>query len=440
MSCTQKISESSALAFNSALNIFSVPPTNVSVNRSYMREILPLSTVTQDGPYLFRMFSDNLWTDLSRLYLYLDVSIQKQTDKGWVKIDATDDKLTGPIQALGQTFIHQLKVSVANSEVYDSSTVYAYKAYMTAELSHSSNAKANFMAAGGYQPTTAHDSTTDAGFVARCAQFAGGRRVQLLSRLDFDLGNQELFLLNQIDVCFTIYRAKNEFLLQALGAGPHDYRLYVHDIKLYAKMIDVQPSLNLSIFKALEKQPATYAVRRTEVRTCFISVGRTEINHNVFSSTIPRRLTIGLVANAAFNGDLALSPFNFKPYGVREISVQAGGLIYPVVPYRLNFTDDHYVRAYVDMYEALGCANADHSCDISMQQFKAGWCFFIIPLTSTLDDSCGFELLRSGTTSVRIEFADPVPAGGIEMICLGEFDQMLMIDYNRHVVSDSTLG
>jgi hypothetical protein len=41
---------------------------------------------------------------------------------------------------------------------------------------------------------------------------------------------------------------------------------------------------------------------------------------------------------------------------------------------------------------------------------------------------------------VRLEFADPIPEGGVEMICLGEFDQMLMVDYNRHVVSDSTLG
>nr|CAD2188835.1 unnamed protein product [Meloidogyne enterolobii] len=92
------------------------------------------------------------------------------------------------------------------------------------------------------------------------------------------------------------------------------------------------------------------------------------------------------------------------------------------------------------MYEALGMANSDRSIDISMPRFKDGWTFFVIPLTSTLDDSCGFELLKSGTTSVRLEFNTPIPAGGVEMIILGEFDQMIMIDYNRHIVTDSNLG
>lgn len=71
MSCAKRISEQSALAFNTALNVFAVPPTNVSVSRSFFRELLPLSTISQEGPYLFRMFNDNLWADLSRVYLFL---------------------------------------------------------------------------------------------------------------------------------------------------------------------------------------------------------------------------------------------------------------------------------------------------------------------------------------------------------------------------------
>jgi hypothetical protein len=69
-----------------------------------------------------------------------------------------------------------------------------------------------------------------------------------------------------------------------------------------------------------------------------------------------------------------------------------------------------------------------------------GWTFFVVPLTSTLDDSCGLELMRSGTTSIRLQFNEEIPAGGVEMIVLGEFDQLIMIDYNRHVVSDSQIA
>jgi len=441
MSCPQRINENSPLAVNSALSIFTVPPTNVSVVRSYFREILPLATITQDSPYLFRLFSDNLWTDLSRVYLHLELALQKKDKDGnWVAIE-NSDKLVSPIQGIGQTFVQQLKVTVGNTEVYDSGTLYPYKAYLTNELSFPTSAKSNFLASIGYHPTNKHDDATDPGFLARCAQFAEGKKVQLLSRLDFDMGNQELYLLNNLDLHFTIYRAKDSFVLQTLTTSDKNtYRLFVEDVKLFAKMVEVQPSLNMSIYKTLEKQPATYALRKTEIKSTFLTAGRTEIEYNAFSATIPRRLTIALVENDAFNGTLAKTPFNFQPFDIRDISVHAGGMFYPAVQYRLRFGDNLFMRAFVDMYEALGMANSERSFDISLDKFKSGWTFFIIPLTSTLDDSCGFELLRSGTTSVRMEFNKAIPSPGVEMIILGEFDQMLMIDYNRHIVSDSNLG
>ncbi|KAL3072138.1 hypothetical protein niasHT_036140 [Heterodera trifolii] len=418
-----------------------VPPTNVSVVRSFFRQVLPLATITQESPYLFRLYSDNLWTDLSRIYLYLELSIEKPgaNDK-WVTIDDADTSVSA-IQGIGQTFVQQLKVTVGNTEVYDSGNLYPFKAYITNELSFPINAKKNFLGSTGYYHTVNQDDSTDEGFKERCKIFKGGKNAQFLSRLDFDLGNQELYLLNNLDLLFTIYKAKDVFLLQTLKANDTTkYRLTVHDVKIYAKMVEVQPSLNMSLYKTLEKQPATYAVRKTEIKSSFISVGRYEFEYNVFSATIPRRVTIALVGNSAFHGDYKLSPFMFEPFDLREISVHAGGVVYPAVPYKLNFSKDHFVSAFVDMYEALGMANSERSFDISMAQFKKGWAFFVIPLTSTLDDSCGFELLRSGTTNVRATFNSPIPLGGVEMIVLGEFDQMIMVDYNRHIVTDSKLG
>ena len=327
-----------------------------------------------------------------------------------------------------------------NTELYDSGTLYPFKAYLTNELSFSGNVKQHFMASNGYYASLAHDDANDEGFKRRCERFAGGCKAEFFSRLDFDLGNQELYLLNNMDVLFTIYRAKDAFLVHSLSGGNTAYALRVHDIKLYVKVVEVQPSLNMSIYKTLEKQPATYAVRRTEVKSCFLTAGRTELDHNIFSAAIPRRLTIALVQNQAFNGSYALTPFNFRPYGLRAISVHAGGNTYPVIPHRMNFNGAAYVRPFVDMYEALGMAYSERSMDITLKQFRDGWTFFVVPMTSTLDDSCGFELLRSGTTSVRLQFNQEIPTGGVEMICLGEFDQLIMIDYNRHIVTDSKIA
>ncbi|KAL3114413.1 hypothetical protein niasHT_017277 [Heterodera trifolii] len=400
-----------------------IPPTNVSVVRSFFRQVLPLATITQESPYLFRLYSDNLWTDLSRIYLYLELSIEKPgaNDK-WVAIEDTDTSVSA-IQGIGQTFVQQLKVTVGNTEVYDSGNLYPFKAYITNELSF---------------PMT--QQTMGSKSVVKFLRVEKMHNSSPVSTLIWET-RSFLYLLNNLDLLFTIYKAKDVFLLQTLKANDSTkYRLTVHDVKIYAKMVEVQPSLNMSLYKTLEKQPATYAVRKTEIKSSFISVGRYEFEYNVFSATIPRRVIIALVGNSAFHGDYKLSPFMFEPFDLREISVHAGGIVYPAVPYKLNFSNDHFVTAFVDMYEALGMANSERSFDISMAQFKKGWSFFVIPLTSTLDDSCGFELLRSGSTNVRETFNSPIPLGGVEMIVLGEFDQMIMVDYNRHIVTDSKLG
>jgi len=254
MSCPKKISEKSPLAVDTALSIFTVPPTNVSIVRSHYREILPLSTITQESPYLFRLYSDNLWTDLSRIYLYLELRIQKKSGNNWVPIEATDVRV-GTIQCIGQSFVQQLKVTIGNTDLYDSGTLYPYKNYMTTELSYPDNVKSNFLASSGYYPLQKHDDSGDKGFQGIVAQFASGKKAQFLSRLDFDFGNQELLLLNNMDVLFSIFRSKDAFCIHKLGGAEdkNEYRLYVEDVKIYAKMVEVQPSLNLSIYKTLEQ-------------------------------------------------------------------------------------------------------------------------------------------------------------------------------------------
>ena len=400
-----------------------------------------MNTIGQESPYLFRLFNDNLWTDLSRVYLYTQLSLQKKTKDSNIWGNVTDEKdKTSCVQSLGQTFIQQVKVSIGNTEIYDSGNLYPYRVYITNELSFPDNVKHSFLSSTGYYKTTKHDDENDLGYIARSKHLRDSPKTEYFSRLDFDLGNQDCYLVNNIDILFTLYKAKDSFLIHYPNATD-DYRLYLHTMKLFVKMIDVQPSLNLSIYSELEKRPARYAIRKTELRSYFLSPGRTEAEHNVFSNVIPRRIVVGLVANKAFNGDFKLSPFNFQHFNIKEISVHAGGAIYPPVPYNFDFQKNICLRSFVDMYEALNSGNTiENSCDISFDQFKNGWTFFVIPLTSTLDDTSGFELIRNGTTTIRMSFEKQIPENGVEMIVLGEYDQLLMIDFNRRVLTDNIIA
>lgn len=143
------------------------------------------------------------------------------------------------------------------------------------------------------------------------------------------------------------------------------------------------------------------------------------MTQNIFMDQIPRRVIVAMVKNASYVGDKTKSPFKFEPFDVHEMSITAGGAIYPHAPYSMNFRRGHYARAFHDMQEAVGCANSLESNGINMTRFGAGWTIFCFTLTSTLSNDSGFELIRSGTTALHTKFSSPIPEGGVTMLIYG---------------------
>ena len=151
----------------------------------------------------------------------------------------------------------------------------------------------------------------------------------------------------------------------------------------------------------------------------FLSAGRYEMTQNIFMDQVPRRVIVAMVANSAYVGDKAKSPFKFQPFDVRELAITAGGTTYPYAPYSMNFRTGHYARAFHDMQESVGCAGTLESNGINMARFGSGWTMFCFTLTSTLSNDGGFELIRSSTTALHAKFSKPIPEGGVTVIVYG---------------------
>ena len=69
MSTLKKIDTLTVPAVENSLALFDLPPTVVSYAKTFEKELLPLNTVTREGPYHFRVFSDSNFIDLSRTYI-----------------------------------------------------------------------------------------------------------------------------------------------------------------------------------------------------------------------------------------------------------------------------------------------------------------------------------------------------------------------------------
>uniref|UniRef100_A0A914LNJ7 Major sperm protein n=1 Tax=Meloidogyne incognita TaxID=6306 RepID=A0A914LNJ7_MELIC len=438
----QKIDNESINSITSALDFFQIPPTNVTVTSSKVFEILPSNPLT-DTPYHFKIHSSQNYIDLSKCYLFTELRIRKENENGYlVNLAPTDN--VAPIQLIGQTFINNMKIGINGREIYNSNSMYAYKTYLSYELSYSQGAKSSHLNAAGYYYGSDVNLESGVGYEARKRLFSNSSTAQFIAKLDADIFNQPLYLINQCEIDIEILPNEAKFVLVAppvLGI-PQTTRYYfeVLNCKLYIKKMDLMDGLALDIARKLDTKPARYAIRKTMMKPLFISMGRYDFNANLFMDQIPRRITLGLVSNSDYVGNLGRSPFNFQNFNVREITIIANGRSYPQTLYDLDYENGKYVRAFNDMNDAIGLATSSESNGITYQQYGTTHCIYIFNLTNSGDDQGGlFDLIKNGTTSVNIKFSQPVPEGGIMLVAMGEADSLIILDKNRTIASDTTI-
>ncbi|KAL3114342.1 hypothetical protein niasHT_011743 [Heterodera trifolii] len=278
-----KIDNDSVNSITNALDFFRIPPTNVSVSSSKVFELLPSNPLT-DTPYHFKLHSSQNYIDLSKSYLLTEFRIRKENNNGQLVDLTVDDADIAPIQMIGQTFIRNIKMSINGREIFNANSLMAYKTYFSHELSYSTTAKDSHLNAAGYYRDMGDALEIGNGFIARRNLFAGSNVAQFIAKIDTDLFNQPLYLINFCELDIEILPNDNAFVLIAPSGGR--YHFEVVGLKMYVKKVSLMDGLALDIARKLEVKPVRYAVRKTMMKSMFISQGRYEFTANMFMDQI----------------------------------------------------------------------------------------------------------------------------------------------------------
>ncbi len=431
------LDQDSFLATKSELDLFSVPPTQVAIEKGSWFEIYPKNTVTRDGPYEFSLSGDPWYLDLNRNLLHMVLSLTKKD--GSALEDTTDVAF---INLIGKCFIKQCKVWLNNKLAYDSSDTYAYRAYLETLLNYGSDAKASHLQAGMYYRDTPSkmDEAQNEGHKNRLEFSKGSRHVELMAPIHADPFLQDRFLLNNMEVRLELHRNSDNFCLNSFAAEAPDVQINVVSMVWYVRKVDILKSLALSLERYLLTHTAKFPVRRVVVKTLHIDGGRKDSPNNViFTGQIPRRMIVGCVDKDAYHGALKKSPFNFKNFSIRQVRVTAGGLTYPRNPMPLDFKNRRYTRAFLSLFDSLNLINEDRSNKIGYSDYHTGYCLFGIDLSADSTDGSHWELVSSGSTSLHIDFDEDTPDTGIKVLILGEFDGVMSVDRYRNCFFDYTV-
>lgn len=441
MSIHHKIDRDSSNAITNALSFFETRNTNVSVSSSSVIELLTLNPVNIT-PYHFKIHASTNYIDLAKCYVFTELKIRKENNDGiLINLDATDN--VACCQMIGHTIWKNCRISINGTQVFEGNSLMAYKSIFDYELTYPQGVKNSYLSAAGYYDD-GDIALKGVGFESRKILFAPSadgtqNSAQFIAKLDVDICNQPRYMVNQCEVDIELLPNDSNFLIVAPNNINTKYHLEVLACKLFVKKIELMDSLAFDISKKLEVKPARYPMRKTSLKSLFISENRTEFNANLWADQVPRRVVIGMVKNADFVGSQRTNPFNFQHFDLRDISITAGGITFPAAPYSLDFPKGKFCRIFHDMHEAIGYAGTLESNGISMERFSnGGFCILVFNLTNSQEDNGPetFDLIKNGTTSVKLTFNRPIPAGGIVLIAMGEVDSLLMLDRNRTITSD----
>jgi hypothetical protein len=428
----------------SELDLFSVPPTQTSIESATTVEHHTVTSLTDSGPVEFEFSSSGSeYIDLNNSQLYVKAKIVN-ADGSAIAADAT----VGPVNGLLNSLFSQVDISLNGTEVSKSTNTYPYRAYIEDLLSYGPAAKKSQLTAGLFykdepgkldkpNPFAAAAADKNSGLAERAAFTNASKEVELLGRIHSDIFFQHRYMLNEITIRIKLHRSKDKFCLMAEGA--EQYKILITDAVLLIRKVKISPSVYLAHAKALENGMAKYPVKRVICKTATVSTGTQDyINEKLFTGQLPTRLIIGCVDNRAYNGNYGLNPYNFQHFSLSSLSVFLDGQQHGVKQLDLNYANGNYVNAYMNLFSGTGKENQDEGNDISRSEFDKGYALYVYDLTPDMSENDSYNLIKSGNVRIEMKF-DVALTNTVTIVAFAEFENIIEIDRNRNITADFSI-
>ena len=471
------VHEKSKRCDKSEVNLFSIPPTQTSLEKGRWIDYHPLSSVENDeGPITFLVAGTDDYVDLSKTILVVEGKVVKADG---TNLSGDEQANIAPVNNFLHSLFKQVDVYLNGKQVTPAMGTYAYRAYMETLLNYDVSAKkSQLTSALHYKDTPGHmdetgslpsektityataqkgkDAQTDLqtstfklpvpgsgnqGF-AKKQQFIQNGKLLTLSGpvfVDAFMGNR--LLLNMVDLKLILNRSSDQFCLMDKNSDVINAKVKLTDVILKVRKIRVSQAVSVAHELALKQVPAIYPVRRVECKV-FVMPGNIPSvrKDNVFTGTIPKSFVFALVDAEAFNGSYGKNPYNFRGCDVTTVTLTSNGEELPFKQLNLSHKNnkENFTQAYNTLFSGTGKMNYNTGLDISREDYPEGYTLYAFDLTP---DMCGaspyFNAIQRGSLTVDITFAaGSLPTTAVAMVCYGEFENVIQIDSERNVMYD----
>lgn len=420
----------------SELDIFALPSTQTSIESGQWVHYKPISSLNDDGPIEFQVTgSGDDYLDLSHTLLLINAKILNQDDTN-LKADVQ----VAPVNNWLHSLFNQLDIYLNQKLISPPNNTYAYRAYLENLLNYGPAAKESHLSCGLWYEDTAHhmDSVdaTNKGFHKRMEFVKESKQVEMIGHLHGDMFNQEKFLINGVEMRVKLVRSKETFNL--ICHQDKKFKVRIMDASLIIRRARINPSILLAHQKVLATTSAKYPITRAEVKILTIPAGvQGKTLDNIFLGQVPKRCIVGFMSNSAFNGNLALNPFNFQHFNMNTFSLYVDGHEIPSRTLQPSFSSGLTASTYHTLFSGTGIHFHNEGNAISRTNYSGGYCLLCFDLTPDLSASSTshWNLVRHGSVRLEVRF-DMALSQTVNCIVYAEFDNVIEINKNRDVTVD----
>ncbi|XP_060554040.1 uncharacterized protein F54H12.2-like [Ruditapes philippinarum] len=424
----------------SELALFDLPSTQTSVNDIYYDEIRPLSQVSGDSPFEFKISGQNSmdYLDLKNSQIYVRLKVEKSDGTALTNVKV---EKVGPANLFLQSLFSTAEVTLQNKATI-TCNYNPYRAYMQTLLNYGSDAITSqldtqlFIRDDADSPGVTDPNGNNNGLFLRAQIIGESKRVDLQGPIFHDLFSMERYLINQVDVKVKLYRSPPEFCLLT-GDGSH-YKVNIEDIYILARKIRVNPAVIYGHSKILEKQNALYPYDKVEVRSVSMSTGLTNYSwENMFQGRRPNKIILGFVKSRALSGDYKTNPFNFENCSIQQIAIYCDGLPIGGNPLKLDFDaagGTAIMRAYTNLLLSSGKWRQDEGNLLDRSHYLSGSTLFVFQLEPNFSHHGEYlSLVKTGNVRLDVVFKTPLTEP-ISCLAYSEGPGYFEINHERDII------
>lgn len=421
----------SAATFQSSLNLTTLPPTDVSIVKSFIEDVYPVYPPTSpDTPLEFLITSNSTYfTDPSSIELEMLLKITTGTGSF-----LTSTSKTVPGNFPFASIFSNLDIYVNNVAITKGSNNYPYAAFINRAISHGTDSLNTKLKMEKFFKEDVEDATIATNKTYHNLKGVG-QEFEVVGKIAHGIFEQNRMFPPSTSIRIKLRRATNTFSL--LGDAPASGSNFTDVIKIEDAVLKVRRCIvNTKVEEKIKKdllqgEKMGYKFKDFDVVSYSIPQGWSDhVSDVIQMGPSPDAVVIGFVTSKAYAGSVSKSPFFFKPFNLTSISVTLDGEPQVVNELRLNTSKKRFNYAYSQIFKMI--PKTEGTTFITPENFlENGASLFVFDINNAVKDD-RFALTRSGALKIHCKFGSAL-SENVQVICYLVQSRLLGIDNQNQV-------